>query len=158
MKRKKIIIGTWFLQDLLQVFFLGFCLVPNIYLASLLLVSMLDFSNDKLSTEALLWAFVGGFFYDLRWTNIPGCSSLSWCLALALATAVWEHIPVNTRDYASYFLLSFFTLLFSELFLFIFFANSSLTLWKLLFLSVLLCLLVAFLSSIVYKRNDNSDF
>ena len=158
MKRKKIIIGTWFLQDLLQVFFLGFCLVPNIYLASLLLVTMLDFSDDKLSSETLLWAFVGGFFYDLRWTNIPGCSSLSWCLALALATAVWEHIPVNMRDYASYFQLSFFTLLFSELFLFVFFANSSLTLWKLLLLSVLLCLLVAFLSSIVYKRYKDSDF
>ncbi len=158
MMQKKILIGIWLLQDLLQVLLLGFCLVPNIYITYLLLVTMLDFSNDALANETLLWAFVGGFFYDLRWTNVPGASSLVWCLALTVATVIWEHMPQNTRNYVSYFWLVFIVLIFSEFVHFVFFATSSVAVWRLLLLNMVLSLLVAFISSIVFMRNLSSEF
>lgn len=158
MIEKKFLIGLWFLQDLLQVLLLGFCLVPNLYLTYLLLITMLDFSNDELSSEALLWAFIGGILYDLRWTNVPGASALSWCLCLAVSSIVWQHIPQNTRDYVSHFWLVFFLLLFSELIHFVFFVISSVATLRLLLLNVVLNLLTAFISGIIFMRIHNSDF
>ena len=158
MMQKKFLVAIWLLQDLLQVLFLGFCLVPNLYLTYLLLITTLDFSNDELSSKALVYAFIGGVLYDLRWTNVPGASALSWCLALTIASAIWGYMPQNVRHYISYFLLVFFILLFSELVHFVFFAVSSIVMLRQLLPNVVLTMIVAFISGVMFMRKQSSDF
>ena len=158
MIQKKFLIGIWLLQDLLQVLLLGFCIVPNLYLVYLLTVTVLDFSDDELSSKALLWAFIGGVLYDLRWTNIPGASSLAWCLGLTVASVVWGYLSDGARNSVSFFWLVFVVLLFTELVHFVFFTTSSVAIFTLLLLNIVLSLLVAFISGFIFKRNTSSDF
>ena len=158
MMQKKFVVGIWLLQDLLQVLLLGFCLVPNLCVTYLLLVTMLDFSNDALARDALWGAFVGGILYDLRWTNVPGASALLWCLSLAVASVVWGYIPQNARNYVAHFWLVFFVLLSSELIHFVLFAVSSGAILRLMLLNMVMSLVVALISSAIFMRNQRGDF
>jgi len=61
----------WFLQDFVQVFLMGFFIVPNIYLMTLLLMALLPATGKERQIMIIWAAFVGGLIWDFRWTNLP---------------------------------------------------------------------------------------
>ncbi|NLW61523.1 MAG: hypothetical protein GX056_03845 [Synergistaceae bacterium] len=91
------LIAIWLLQDFVQVFLMGFFIVPNIYLMLLLMISLLP-ATRKEKQIILIWAaFAGGLIWDFRWTNLPGMTAALNAGLVAAACFLWYKIPAQGR-------------------------------------------------------------
>lgn len=84
-------------QDLLQVFVMGIFLVPDIFLLSVLLFSLMP-GNDRDKQVLLIWtAFAGGLLWDFRWTNLPGLTAAFNGTAISTSIYFWYRAPIQGR-------------------------------------------------------------
>ena len=91
------LIAIWLLQDFVQVFLMGFFIVPNIYLMLLLMISLLP-ATRKEKQIILIWAaFAGELIWDFRWTNLPGMTAALNAGLVAAACFLWYKIPAQGR-------------------------------------------------------------
>ena len=91
------LIAVWLLQDFVQVFLMGFFIVPNIFLMLLLLMSLLP-ATSKEKQIILIWAaFSGGLLWDFRWTNLPGLTAALNAGLVAASCFLWYKIPAQGR-------------------------------------------------------------
>lgn len=107
------LIATWLLQDFLQVFLMGFFIVPNIFLMLLLLMSLLP-AVRKEKQIFLIWiAFAGGLIWDFRWTNLPGLTAALNAGLVAGACFLWYKIPAQGRTVVFFTFILIASILFS---------------------------------------------
>lgn len=86
----------WLIQDMLQVLFMGFFLVPDLFFIGLLKVSIRD---EQFKFQWPVWvALLGGVLWDLRWTSVVGLTGAMQALVLTMAMAVWNRTPSPGRS------------------------------------------------------------
>lgn len=94
---------VWLLQDILQLTFMGIFLVPEIFFLALVFAGL---QPDNERGHAYGWyitvGFMGGLFWDLRWTNIPGLTAGLYGFLLALIFITWHQIPVQGRGHKTF--------------------------------------------------------
>lgn len=81
-------------RDLLQVAFSGTALVPDLTLFSLIWLSVVRCEEPE---PLFLHAFGAGLLWDLRWTGVPGMTSASYALTVAMTAWVWSSLPPGRR-------------------------------------------------------------
>ncbi len=91
------LIAAWFLQDFVQVFLMGFFIVPNIYLMLIILMSLLPMTKKERQIMLIWAAFAGGLIWDFRWTNLPGLTAAINGGLAALSCLLWQKIPAQGR-------------------------------------------------------------
>ena len=97
---------SWYVQDFLWILSSGKVLVPEIYLLALVFLSMFR-TEDGVRT---VWAaFIGGVLWDLRWTGLPGATSLLYVTTLMLVRWLWRSIPATGRTISLFGLLLWFS-------------------------------------------------
>ena len=107
------LIAIWLLQDFVQVFLMGFFIVPNIYLMLLLMISLLP-ATRKEKQIILIWAaFAGGLIWDFRWTNLPGMTAALNAGLVAAACFLWYKIPAQGRTVVFFTFILIASILFS---------------------------------------------
>lgn len=85
---------SWYIQDFLWVLGTGKILIPEIYLITLVLLSI----GGRDSGEKLYWsACIGGILWDLRWLGFPGPTALVYLLTLMTVRWVWLMVPISGR-------------------------------------------------------------
>jgi hypothetical protein len=85
---------VWLLQDLFQVVAAETLLVPDLFLLGLLAFG----ASEKLPPQGLLWsAFVGGLFWDVRWTGLFGFTAFLDVVAVWFFVELWGRIPQAGR-------------------------------------------------------------
>jgi cell shape-determining protein MreD len=110
----------WLLQDFAQVFLMGFCVVPDVFLLFLVMMALSP-SVRKEKQIVIIWtAFIGGLFWDFRWTNLPGLSAAINGASVAISCYVWQKIPVQGRTATFFSFIIFSVVFFSGLLHFIF--------------------------------------
>jgi cell shape-determining protein MreD len=89
--------ALWFsllARDLFQVALSGTTLVPDLVVLALVWLAI----NRCEDTAGLFVpAFLAGLFWDLRWTALPGMTSTSYILVVAVTSWIWVHIPAGKR-------------------------------------------------------------
>ncbi|GAB1485541.1 hypothetical protein MASR2M79_05880 [Aminivibrio sp.] len=85
---------SWYAQDFLQVLGTGTALVPEVFLLTLVVLSV--FRPEK-GPEILWAAFFGGVLWDLRWVGFPGITSLLYGITLTAVQLFWNSLPVSGR-------------------------------------------------------------
>lgn len=85
---------SWYTQNFLWVLGRGKVIVPEVFLATLVFIS-LRYSSRGL--EVLWAAFLGGVFWDLRWVGFPGLSSLFYVTTILMARWTWLSLPASGR-------------------------------------------------------------
>lgn len=88
---------VWLLQDFAQLLLMGICVVPDVFLLTALFMSLLPGASGERQTQLVWAAFLGGLFWDLRWTNVPGLSAAIGGGLLGLACYFWYKTPVQGR-------------------------------------------------------------
>jgi len=84
----------WFFQDLLQVFLMGWVLVPDLFFMYMFYKTAA--LGRKLS--GTIWiAFLGGLLWDLRWSGLLGLNAVAYVGALMLAFWLWNLMPKSGR-------------------------------------------------------------
>ena len=147
----------WILQDFLQVFLMGFCIMPDVFLLSLLMI-VLSPNVNKEKQVVLIWvAFIGGLLWDLRWTNLPGLTAAINGASVALSCHVWQKIPVQGRSVA-FFSIIIFTVMFASGFIhFIFWTDpNQVALRQFLVQQLIGVPVVALISLLFWKVHDNN--
>ncbi len=97
---------VWLLQDFLQVFLMGICIVPDVFLFSAVLLALMP-NTQKSGQIMFIWAaFIGGLLWDLRWTNLPGLTAAINGASLAVACHVWQKIPAQARTVTLFAILA----------------------------------------------------
>jgi len=97
---------SWYVQDFLWILSSGKVLVPEVYLLALVFLSMFR-TEDGVRT---VWAaFIGGVLWDLRWTGLPGATSLLYVTTLMLVRWLWRSIPATGRTISLFGLLLWFS-------------------------------------------------
>ncbi|NLD05586.1 MAG: hypothetical protein GX672_06795 [Synergistaceae bacterium] len=91
------LMAVWLLQDFIQVFLMGFFIVPNIFLMLLLLMSLLPATRKEKQIIFIWAAFAGGLIWDFRWTNLPGLTAALDAGIVAASCFLWYKIPVQGR-------------------------------------------------------------
>lgn len=91
------LIAAWFLQDFVQVFLMGFFIVPNIYLMLIILMSLLPMTKKERQIMLIWAAFAGGLIWDFRWTNLPGLTAAINGGLAAFSCLLWQKIPAQGR-------------------------------------------------------------
>lgn len=82
------------LQDLIQVFGVGFFPVPDLVLFLLLY----RLSCKGWDLIQIIWmAFFAGLAWDLRWASFAGGSSLFYVLAAVVFFVAWTNVPASAR-------------------------------------------------------------
>ena len=90
----------WLLQDFFQVFTMGILMAPNVFLMSVIFLSLRP-RGDNEKYGAFIWAaFIGGLIWDLRWTNLPGLTAAVNSAVTAMACIIWRKLPVQGRSVA----------------------------------------------------------
>lgn len=93
-----LLVLIWFVQDLLQVFGLGFLLVPHLFYLTLLYIAICR-RQEGYGAGLFIWvAFLGGLLWDFRWTSLPGFSATSFAVGIAFSSAIWERVPSTGRS------------------------------------------------------------
>ena len=85
---------SWYTQDFLQVLGTGTALVPEVFLLTLVVLSV--FRPEK-ESEILWVAFIGGVLWDLRWVGFPGITSLVYGITLTALHWFWNSLPISGR-------------------------------------------------------------
>ncbi len=107
------LIAVWLLQDFVQVFLMGFFIVPNIFLMLLLLMSLLP-ATSKERQIILIWAaFAGGLLWDFRWTNLPGLTAALNAGLVSASCFLWYKIPAQGRTVVFFTFILIASILFS---------------------------------------------
>ena len=107
------LIAVWLLQDFVQVFLMGFFIVPNIFLMMLLLLSLLP-ATRKEKQIILIWAaFAGGLLWDFRWTNLPGLTAALNTGLVSASCFLWYKIPAQGRTVVFFTFILIASILFS---------------------------------------------
>ncbi len=92
-----IFVLLWLLQDFFQVLVMGIFQVPDIFLLSLVMLTVLR-QEHKDRQIMLIWiAFIGGLLWDFRWTNLPGLTAAFNGGAVAAVAYFWYKAPVQGR-------------------------------------------------------------
>ena len=107
------LIAVWLLQDFVQVFLMGFFIVPNIFLMMLLLLSLLP-ATRKEKQIILIWAAsAGGLLWDSRWTNLPGLTAALNAGLVSASCFLWYKIPAQGRTVVFFTFILIASILFS---------------------------------------------
>lgn len=151
------LIATWFLQDFIQVFLMGFFIVPNIFLMLLLLISLLP-TTKKEKQILLVWvAFAGGVIWDFRWTNLPGFTAAINAGLVSVACYTWYKIPAQGRTVVFFTFILTASILFSGLAHFLLWTvPSQVALRQFLVQQLLGVPLVGIFSLIYWKASDRN--
>lgn len=88
---------VWFGQDLLQVLFMGFLLVPGFFLLLMLFRTAAGIARSQNITWCVWQGFIGGVIWDFRWTGLPGLSAVLNTLAIAFMAWIWWRSPATGR-------------------------------------------------------------
>jgi len=84
------LIGLWYLQDLFQALLSERFLAPDLFLVFLIY----RVTKNPREASPVIWpALVGGLFWDLRWTSLPGFTGAVYAFLAALCVVAWNHIP-----------------------------------------------------------------
>ena len=87
----------WLLQDFAQLLLMGICMIPDVFLLTILFIALLP-EKSKEEQSKLVWiAFFGGLLWDLRWTNLPGLTSAISGGVIGLACFIWQKLPAIGR-------------------------------------------------------------
>lgn len=92
------LIIIWFLKDFMQVLAMGIFTVPDFYLMTVIMLALLSNSDKKRQIFYIWAAFLGGFLWDLRWTNLPGLTAATSAAAVGLACYLWHKAPAQGRS------------------------------------------------------------
>lgn len=85
---------SWYIQDFLHVLGTGTALVPEVFLLTLIVLSVFA---PRRGTEILWVAFIGGVAWDLRWVGFPGITSLVYGITLTALQWFWNSLPLSGR-------------------------------------------------------------
>lgn len=92
------LVFVWLLKDFLQVLAMGIFTVPDFYLMTVMMLTLLS-NSDKNRQISYIWAaFIGGFLWDLRWTNMPGLTAAAGAAAVSLCCYLWHKAPAQGRS------------------------------------------------------------
>lgn len=106
-------VAVWLLQDFVQVFLMGFFIVPNIFLMMLLLLSLLPATRKERQIILIWTAFAGGLLWDFRWTNLPGLTAALNAGLVAASCFLWYKIPAQGRTVVFFTFILIVSTLFS---------------------------------------------
>ena len=142
----------WFLQDIVQVMTMGFCLTPDFFLMSVLF-SALAPNTEKERQCSLVWiAFAGGLLWDLRWTNLPGMTAALNSLAVAAACFLWSQTPAQGRSASLFGVTLLISQLVSSVIYYLLWTVSNQVGIRQLVVQLLLSILVIVITSLLYWR------
>ena len=85
---------SWYVQDFLWVLGAGRVLIPEVFFLVLVFLALYNSENGVCTIWA---AFFGGVLWDLRWTGVPGITSLAYVAMLMLVRWVWHSLPAQGR-------------------------------------------------------------
>ncbi|NLX84683.1 MAG: hypothetical protein GXZ00_03580 [Synergistaceae bacterium] len=147
----------WFLQDFIQVFLMGFFIVPDIFLMSLLFVALLP-GTIKEKQVLLIWvAFAGGIIWDFRWTNLPGLTAAINAGLVSLSCYTWRKLPAQGRTVVLFAFILTASILFSGLAHFVLWTVPSQVAFRQILVQQLLGVpLVVIFSLIYWKASDRN--
>jgi hypothetical protein len=109
------LIAIWFLQDFIQVFLMGFFIVPNIFLMLLLFIALLPGTRKEKQIWLVWVAFAGGIIWDFRWTNLPGLTAALNAGLVSVSCYTWHKLPAQGRTVALFTSILTASILFSGL-------------------------------------------
>jgi cell shape-determining protein MreD len=98
------LVALWYIQDLFQALLSERFLVPDLFLVFLIYRMT---KNPKEASSVIWPAFVGGLFWDLRWTALPGFTAAVYSLIAALCVVAWNRIPYPGRNAGLFSLMLF---------------------------------------------------
>ena len=99
---------VWLLQDFVQLLLMGICMVPDLYLLTILFLALIP-NTSKERQNMLVWAaFIGGVIWDLRWTNLPGLTAAIGGGVVGLACFLWQKVPSQGRSAGLFAVMSIF--------------------------------------------------
>ena len=84
----------WFLQNLLQVFFIGIVLIPYPFFMYMYYQTV---ALDRKLSGAIWVTFLGGLLWDLRWSSLLGLNAVAYVGALMLSFWLWNLMPKSGR-------------------------------------------------------------
>ena len=142
----------WFLQDFVQVFLMGFFIVPNIYLMTLLLMALLPATGKERQIMIIWAAFVGGLIWDFRWTNLPRLTAAHNAGLVAASCWAWQKIPAQGRTPIFFAVIVLAAMLFSGSVHFALWTVSSQVALRQFFVQQLLGVPLAIIFSLVYWK------
>ncbi|MDO5115929.1 MAG: hypothetical protein Q4D58_07520 [Synergistaceae bacterium] len=90
----------WLTQDFAQLLMMGICIVPDLFLLSVLFMALAPGASRDRQTKLVWAAFLGGLIWDLRWTNLPGLSAAVGGGVIGLACFIWYKTPPQGRGTA----------------------------------------------------------
>lgn len=91
-------IVSWLLQDIGQVLAMGFLLVPEVFLLTVVYKIVSGPLDHRRISWWIWWGFLGGLLWDLRWAVAPGMSSLINVAAVMTVYWIWGRTPVGGRN------------------------------------------------------------
>ncbi|MCF7934924.1 MAG: hypothetical protein K9L28_01070 [Synergistales bacterium] len=84
----------WYAQDLLQVLLARGFFVPELFFLALFFQGV----TEEYDLSTLIWsAFLGGLLWDLRWSGLPGFTSVLYVAILTVGFGIWSAIPRQAR-------------------------------------------------------------
>ncbi|NLV82150.1 MAG: hypothetical protein GXZ18_03955 [Synergistaceae bacterium] len=149
------ILFIWILQDLLQTLTMGLCIIPDFFLMSIIYLALTSNSNKERQITLIWIAFIGGLFWDLRWTNLPGLTAAINGGMVALSCFLWEKTPAQGRSVGMFVFLLVCTQVFSRLINLIFWTIPSQVAFRQLIVQLLLSVpIIVILSFFYWKAYD----
>lgn len=89
------LILLWLLQDMLQVLFMGFFLVPDLFFIGLLKAFI---GHREVPYQWPVWAaLLGGVLWDMRWTSVVGLTGAIQAVTITVAGSIWVRTPSPGR-------------------------------------------------------------
>ncbi|MGI6443060.1 MAG: hypothetical protein ACOXZX_04415 [Synergistaceae bacterium] len=146
----------WLIQNLLQTFAIGICLVPDFFLMSIIYSALLE-ENNKDKQVKLIWvAFVGGIFWDLRWTNLPGLTAAINGAMVAFSCFFWSKLPAQGRSPLAFSIMLVFTQVVSRLINVLFWTvPSQVAIRQIIVQSLLTIPVIVILAFLYHKARDS---
>ena len=151
------LIVVWFLQDFLQVFLMGFFIVPDIFLMLLLLIALLPAARKEKQILLVWLAFAGGIMWDFRWTNLPGLTAAINAGLVSVSCYTWRKLPAQGRTLVFFTFILTASILFSGLAHFALWTVPSQVALRQFFVQQLLSVPLVVLFSLIYwKASDRN--
>lgn len=96
----------WLLQDFVQLMLMGICMIPDVFLLTILFIVLLPGKTKEEQSKFIWAAFIGGLLWDLRWTNLPGLTSAVSCGLIGAACVMWQKLPAIGRTPPAFMFIS----------------------------------------------------